>query len=187
METRRIPQQTRNIFEDFKGQHFSDDHSATTLCTAELAFSRLEARAELALEHLMQSFSSELEDRSNMTSVWIQRHELETLRRFFVFIRYRNGIHYTNLVQTIAENGGDHGLSIWRHIRRNGALSSMHLFLHHDSVQMPTVPLASEEMNRFCWSFMDAEVCLGAASDGQEFLMTESCIGNLDEGFWGDP
>ena len=99
-ETRRIPRQTRNIFEDFIAQKILDEHCQTALDTAKLAFSRLEAKAELAFEHLMQQIQS-LQDRTKIKTVPMERHELETLRRFFVFIRYRNSTQYGSVLQTI--------------------------------------------------------------------------------------
>jgi hypothetical protein len=76
---------------------------------------------------------------------------------------------------------------VWQSIRRHQTLTSIHTFLHHDLVQSPNPVTNSEDINRYCWTFMGAEVCLGVASDGQEFLMTDICVGNLDECFIDDP
>lgn len=194
METRRIPRQTRNIFEDFANQEILDEDCQAALCTAELVFSRLEAKAELAFEHLMQQILISL-DRTKTKAIPVDRHELETLCRFFVFIRYRNSAQYgamlSNLVETttLRSSNGDEVLSSTKchRVRRHQALTSIHAFLLHDSIQSPNSATTCEDILRYCWTFIGAEVCLGIASDGQEYVVTGGCIGNLDECFRDDP
>jgi hypothetical protein len=162
---------------------------------AEMAFSRLEAKAELAYDHLMQQVLSSRDSHTNRrASIPMESHELETLRRFFLFVRYRNSARYgtvlSNLVQTVTwKNRLGHGvlLPVWHRIRRHRALTSIHAFLNHSTIQQPAPAMPSEDIYRCCWALLDAEVCLGVASEGQEFVMTDKCIGNLDECFRGDP
>jgi hypothetical protein len=168
-----------------------DEYCQNALYTAELAFSRLEAKAELAFEHLMQQILTS-QNCTTKKLVTMERHELETLRRFFAFIRYRNSAQYNSMVSKFAETVTwenrpmSHGmlLSVWH---RHRVLTSIHAFLNHDSVRSPAPDMASEDVNRYCWSFLGADLYLGVASEGQEFVMTDNCIGNLDECFRGDP
>lgn len=159
---------------------------------AELAFSGLEAKAELAFEHLMQKISS-FQKRTKAMAMQIDRHELETLRRFFVFLRYRNSAQYgltlcDLLSKATSENiTSDDGalISIW--LRIHHTLTNIHTFLRHDSAQSSTPVIAVDDITRPCWNLSGAETCLGIASEGQEFVLTDGCIGNLDESFRGDP
>lgn len=175
-ETRRIPQQARNVFEDFANLEASDEHFQTALHMAELAFSRLEAKAELALEHLMQQVVS-LQNRTKTVAMQLEQDMLETLRRFFAFLRYRNSAQYSsmlsNLVQTI--------------VRRRRVLADIQAFLHYDPARLPPSVMPLQDIARYCWSFLSAEIYLGIASEGQEFVLTDNCIGNLDDSFRDDP
>ncbi|KAF7971576.1 hypothetical protein HWV62_20828 [Athelia sp. TMB] len=192
-ETRRVPQQSRNVFQDFLNQEVLDEHCHTALEAAEMAFAALEAKAELAFEHLMQEVASS-QDRTKTKPLSIKQHELETLRRYFVFIRFRNSSAYafmlSNLVQTVTwENKSGKGvlLSVWHRIRRHRALTSIHAFLRHDAARLPQPAMTCEEVNLHCWKFMGADISLGIASEGQEFILTDHCSGNLDEAFRDDP
>jgi hypothetical protein len=42
-------------------------------------------------------------------------------------------------------------------------------------------------MELYCWRLCGAEVCLGMASDDQEFILPDCVFGTLDEGFEEDP
>jgi len=193
VETRRIPQQTRNIFEDFAHQELLNEDCQTALRTAELVFSRLEAKAELAFEHLMQQIQVLTSlDRTKTKAIPVERHELETLCRFFVFIRYRNSAQYnamlSNLVETATlKSSNIDEVAKCLHVRRLQTLTSIHAFLLHDSMRSLNSTTTCDDIVRYCWTFIGAEVCLGIASDGQEFVMTGGCIGNLDECFQDDP
>lgn len=107
----------------------------------------------------------------------VEQDMLETLRRFFVFLHYRNSAQYSlmlsNLVQAV--------------IRRRHALANIQTFLYYSSNELPTSTTLTEDVARYCWSFLDAEICLGIASEGQEFILTDDCSGNLDESFRDDP
>ncbi|KZP22879.1 kinase-like protein [Athelia psychrophila] len=192
-ETRRVPQQNRSIFQDFLNQEVLDEHCKIAFEAAEMAFARLEAKAELAFEHLMHEVASS-QDRTKTNLASIKRHELETLRRYFVFVRFRNSSQYafmlSNLVQTVTwENGSGKGvlLSVWHRIRRHRALTSIHAFLQHDAVRIPQPAMTCDQVNNHCWAFMEADIYLGVASEGQEFILTEHCTGNLDDAFRDDP
>lgn len=172
-----------------------DEHCQTALSTAELAFSRLEAKAELAFEHLMQRVLA-LHTRIKLQVLPMERHEIDVLRRFFIFIRYRNSAKYSfmlsKMVQTVTwENNSGRGvlLSVWHRIRRQQALSSIYGFLDHASASASASAstTASEDINRYCWNMLGAEVSLGVALEGQEFVLTDNCIGSLDACFRDDP
>lgn len=192
------------VFADFRTQEVSDGHCdqawvdteaycSIALETAELSFSRLEAKAELAFEHLMQNVSA-TQSRTKTESVTLEGHELDTLRRYFLFIRFRNSAKYismlSNMVQTITwKNESGHGvlLSVWHRIRRNRALTSLYMFLQHSSTKPRPTVVDSEEVHRYCWNLLESEVSLGIASEGQEFILSENCVGDLDASFRDDP
>lgn len=200
-EARRIPQQTIGVFADFRNQEVLDGHCdidwvdteaycSMTLETAELAFSRLEAKAELALEHLMQNVST-TQSRTKTEPITLEGHELDTLRRYFIFIRFRNSANYSsmlkNMVRTVTSkdsSGHDILLSVWHRIRRHQALTSLFMFLQFKAY--PTVA-DSKDVHRHCWNLLDSEVSLGIASEGQEFILSDNCVGNLDACFRDDP
>jgi hypothetical protein len=172
-----------------------DENCQTALRTADLVFSRLEAKAELAFEHLMQQILTSLDqDHTKTKTIPVERHELETLCRFFVFIRYRNSAQYSTMLSNLVEtatfksSNSDEGSSTkCHHVCRHQALTSIHAFLLHDSMQSSNSATTCEDIIRYCWAFIGAEVYLGIASDGQEFVVTSGCIGNLDECFRDDP
>lgn len=166
-----------------------DEHCRTTLYTAMLAFSRLEAKAELAFEHLMQQILSS-QNRTKTKPFPMEQDEVNTLRRFFVFIRFRNSTQYSSMLSNLTETATrekSNNPSMFHHIRRHQAFASIHAFLVNGSIRQPISHVDFDDVDRQCWNLLDAEICLGIASDGQEFVMTDNCIGNLDESFRDDP
>ena len=160
--------------------------------SAELAFSRLEAKAELALEHLLQSVST-TQSRAKTNPITLEGHELDTLQRYFILIRFRNSATYrsmlSNIVQTITrkDSSGHDVLLSGHRIRRHWALTSLFTFLQYNSAKPRPTVVDSEDVRRHCWNLLDSEASLGIASEGQEFILSDHCVGDLDACFRDDP
>ncbi|EGN97419.1 hypothetical protein SERLA73DRAFT_75104 [Serpula lacrymans var. lacrymans S7.3] len=189
-ETRRTPEQSRTVFQEFDTGTL-DDSCRTALRTAELAFTRLESEAERVLDELISKIRAP-EDASGYAKreIAIPRRSLNVIRKFFVFLRYRNSdeyaAHIASLDRRVRTDVGSvvsrpHG---WHRIRRQALLGSFHAFLQHQ----PTDNRGHERFDGLdCWRFRNAEICFGLASEGQQYLLPDTCFGVLDEEFGGNP
>jgi hypothetical protein len=134
------------------------------------------------------------------------RQAVENLRTFFVFLRFRNSTKYQEIVAALREPAHDPDddalfsayQPLFLQIRRRLILGGFLSFLQHRlgevsgnsrSQGFHAVKLDpfQEAINQYCWRFCEAEVCIGIASEDQEFMLTDSCFGTLDEGFDEDP
>jgi len=200
------PIQTRTAFQDFR-----DSSLATSLLgTAEQAFSLLEWEAETILTQLMEStYSSGIPTRS--TSFCFSKERLANLRKYFAFLRFRNSRKYQTTFCSLNEPSpsAPHDRifsaylpAIMEH-RARTMLRTMMAFLQHSPLESPSPPRSVHDdthctrgvyfddfraaMESYCWQLFDAEVCVGVASQDQEFIPSDACFGALSEGFAEDP
>jgi hypothetical protein len=137
------------------------------------------------------------------------RQTVENLRKFFVFLRFRNISQYREVVAALREPVPDPDdnttlpayrplfLQIRRRVILRGFLSFLQYrlgdgppnprFQRFHASTAPEIDPLQDAINQYCWQFCEADVCIGIASEDQEFMLTDSCFGTLAEGFDEDP
>ncbi|RDB21804.1 Serine/threonine-protein kinase STY8 [Hypsizygus marmoreus] len=204
-ETREPPVTSRLVFQDFA----SGPSTEALVKAAEQAFYALEREAESTLAGVVTcTYSSG--NPSKTTSFSFDKHRITKLCRYLVFLRFRNSAKYREVLDSLAKPVGDdapgligpaYGPAIAEHSRRS-ILRGITAFLEHSADdarpprrRIPKWPHAAGDslyvfrtaMETYCWRLCDAEVCVGVAAEQQEFILTDSCFGTLDEGFEEDP
>ncbi|KAF5375946.1 hypothetical protein D9615_008211 [Tricholomella constricta] len=204
-ETHDPPSTTRAVFEDLK----ASPSTQPLLQTAEQAFRTLESDAEHALSSMVErTYSSGKPTKT--TSFAFNKKRLANLCRYLVFLRFRNSAKYREILQSLEEPMGEqvqgqilpiYQSALVEHHRRfilRGIIAFL-LNISQDSVALhpwdqPLPRMAAallvdfrSAMDTYCWRLCDADICIGVAADEQEFILTESCFGTLDEGFEEDP
>lgn len=176
---------------------------------AEQAFYHLESEAETTLTQLIErTYTSGTPTKTN--SFCFDRKSVESLCRYLTFLRFRNSSKYREILQSLEEPREDHGIifpaygPIITELHRRVILREFIRFLQHSSddgrAYRPRDPLPEHHptsgasldafrkvMDMYCWRLSGAEVCIGIASEDQEFIFPDSCFGTLDEGFDEDP
>jgi hypothetical protein len=207
-EARSSPPSTRSVFEDFN--HGGSTTRALMQDTEE-AFHQLEAEAEATLA----SFIKHTYSHGNPTSTNsfpFARQVVESLCKYMIFLRFRNSAKYREIVRSLEEPAGDSEsfgegvlgpvyLPLIIELRRRHILRAFITFMRHssDDASAPrprperhlrlgaSVDALQDAMDLYCWRLCGADVCIGVASDDQEFIQTEACFGTLAEGFDEDP
>ncbi|KAG1764885.1 kinase-like domain-containing protein [Suillus placidus] len=191
-ETRRVPEQVQTIFHNFDIPSL-DEGCRSVLHTAEKAFTRLENEVERILSDFISKIRSSHSGESRPETrleLPISKHSRDALLRYFVFLRYRNSDKYTKKVaslttRVITGSGAVvNARHAWHRVRRRATLGGFHAFLQHENTDK-RVFRHFEGLD--CWRFCDAEICIGLASEGQQFVLPDSCFATLDEEFAGDP
>jgi hypothetical protein len=203
-ETRHSLPQSGSIFKELNG----DPASTEFVQAAEQAFYHLEFKAESTLARLIElTYTSGTPTRT--TSFCCDRKSVESLSRYLTFLRFRNSAKYREILQSlVVPVEEDHQGIIYpayrpmiTELRRRAILREFVRFLRytaddsdpsHPRDPRPDHRSASldafrDAMNLYCWRLCDAEVCIGVASEDQEFILPDSCFGTLDEGFDEDP
>ncbi|KIJ67231.1 hypothetical protein HYDPIDRAFT_148722 [Hydnomerulius pinastri MD-312] len=191
-ETRRTPEQARTVFQDFITDGL-DEGCRSAVRSAEQAFTRLENEVERILADLVlkvRSFSNTSQPGATRLQLPLSKRNRDQLLRYFVFLRYRNSEQYKetvgSLTRRVVTGSGAiiNARHAWHRVRRRAILGSYHAFLHHES-------LPTQKAHRFdgldCWKFCKAEMCIGLASEGQQYVLPDTCFTSLDEDFGGDP
>jgi hypothetical protein len=183
---------------------------------------------KILLKQLSDSSSGPETDNAHPTTFTADRqpstasltvNQLAKLRRFLVFIRFRNSAGYASLVRKLfadleyrEEDGNIYPAyrSIIVQMQRRYVLQGFIDFLqghgrrlgrvhdeggHSPAPSEPTdkfIEFFHEIMDAYCWRLLDAEVCIGVVADEretgrEEFIISDSCFGSLDEGFGEDP
>ncbi|KAI6012235.1 kinase-like domain-containing protein [Pisolithus marmoratus] len=188
-ETRRVPEQTHTVFQDFLAD-ILDEGCRSAVRAAEQAFVRLENAIERILADLILRLRSLPNTRSHdRKELPISKRSRDQLLRYFVFLRYRNSKAYESTINSltrrvIAESGATvDACHAWHRVRRRTLLSSYHSFLRHES-------LDSRRLSRFqglkCWNFCQADICVGVAAEGCQYVLPDTCFATLDEDFGRD-
>ncbi|CAA7264551.1 unnamed protein product [Cyclocybe aegerita] len=205
-ETHQVPKQATSIFQDLD-IGLLEFRTRACLRDAEIAFTHLESEVQSVLTDLLNRTVWSGEDVATKRSLSFNRSDVETLRKYFVFLRFRNSAAYSktvcSLVESSQETPGDFSsafqpliVEFWiRYI-----LGNIIEFLCHTSADgplvktRPEVPTLSisvsafqDAMEVYCWRLCDAELCIGIATEDQEFMLSDRCFGTLDEGFDEDP
>jgi len=185
-----MPEQTDTVFQDFLMDAL-DEGCRAAVRTAEKAFTRLEVEVERILADLVCKLRSSPSARSlARQEVAISRRSRDQLLRYFVFLRYRNSEQYQSTVDALTRRAarehhpGVNACDALNCVRRRAILGGYHAFLHHDSLNI-------RNKHRFkdldCWKFCQAEICLGIAAEGCQYVLPDTCFASLDEDFGFDP
>lgn len=190
-ETRRVPEQVQTIFHNFDIPSL-DEGCRSVLRTAEQAFTRLENEVERILSEMISKIRSSHSGESRPETrleLPISRHSRDALLRYFVFLRYRNSNKYAETVASLTtrvvtgSGAVINARHAWHRVRRRATLGGFHAFLQHENTDKK-VFRHFEGLD--CWRFCDAEICIGLASEGQQFVLPDSCFTTLDEEFASD-
>ncbi|KAF9466812.1 kinase-like domain-containing protein [Collybia nuda] len=199
------PTPTRLVFEDFKQGGLT---TQALVQEAEDIFHRLEDGAGSTLASLIAHTYSHGNPTST-NSFPFDRIAIESLCKYLVFLRFRNSAKYREIVGSLAEPTGDSSkegifpayLPIIMELRRRHIMRAFIAFMQHSSSDDPahrprperhlrlgaSVDALQDAMDMYCWRLCGADVCIGVASQDQEFILADSCFGTLDEGFDEDP
>jgi hypothetical protein len=155
----------------------------------------------------------------NVTSVTLSLASWAKVRRFLVFLRFRNSAGYAGIVHKLAselkhreEDGNIYPAykTFVVQMQRRYVLRAFIDFLHgndrresqrkYDHVPSAGAPgtedkfvdFFHETMDTYCWRMLEAEMCLGIVKEEretgrEEYIVSETCYGSLDEGFEEDP
>ncbi|KAF9530687.1 kinase-like domain-containing protein [Crepidotus variabilis] len=202
-EVNESPSNEPSIFHQFNFGVL-DPNTRYTLEEAESAFSRLEREVESVLREILDYtvWSGRSNSAQSKNSLVFSRISIEALRKYFVFIRFRNSSGYQETISALEEayqSQPDAGsvTTAFQHVivqhRLRFILREITRFLNSWFKVDPTtgtpieeaVPSAAndkftEVMDMFCWSMMGAEVSFGIAEDEQEFILSDRCFGTLE-------
>ncbi|KAL4062792.1 kinase-like domain-containing protein [Scleroderma yunnanense] len=181
-----MPEQTNTVFQDLL-IGTSDEACRTTVRTAEKAFTRLEVEVERILADLVCKLRASPNAQSlARQEISISKRSHDQLLRYFIFLRYRNGEQYQATVDRLTRrtDTGHHvnlnACHALHCVRRRVVSSKYHTFLHHESSNMQTKrPFKDFD----CWKFCQAEICLGVAAQGCQYVLPDTCFTSLDEEF----
>ncbi|KDR73031.1 hypothetical protein GALMADRAFT_73323 [Galerina marginata CBS 339.88] len=179
------------------------------LSEAEAAFCKLESETQEVLNDLLDRTVWSGENYAGKKSLPFNRNSVEVLRKYFVFLRFRNSAGYRETVQSLEQSYQAQPkegcvYSAYRplvvQLRLRHILRGFIKFLNHssaDTVSARTVPefpatgvsgdAFNDAMEKYCWRLCEAELCIGVATEDQEFMLSDRCFGTLDEGFNEDP
>jgi hypothetical protein len=207
-EIHQSPFVSRPIFQDI----YSDDLDSETVKIYEQANEEF-----LLLEHQSEASFADIlhrtiwSDAEQPRKVSLDRSEVEAIRKYLIFIRFRNSAGYSKTIASLreAEEGNpDEGSvypayrPIFVRIRKRFILRQFISFLKHTSSDTDashlrldngaysagaTLDKFRETMKLYCWRLCGAEICLGVASEDQEYMLPDCVFGTLDEGFKEDP
>ena len=206
MELHQPPKDPKSVFQDLKIGSL-ESGTLRALQDAEDAFSLLESDTRVALNGLLERTVWSEESYARKKSLPCDRRTVEIIRKYFVFLRFRNSEGYRETVRSLAHSHQiqpqDGNLYpafrplIAQH-RLRFILRTVVAFLRHVSSDdgaplrphkeqaVPEGALADsfqDMMNLYCWRMCDAELCIGVATEDQEFMLSDRCFGSLDEGF----
>jgi hypothetical protein len=203
------PLQSRPIFQDI----YSDDLDLETIRIYEKANDELlllEQKSEAVFTNILhRTVWSDAEGSPRKVS--LDRAEVEAIRKYLIFIRFRNSAGYVKTVASLREveeekphEGGVYPAyrPLFVRLRKRFILRQFISFLKHSSADTNAPYLRLEKgtygvgssldafkdrMELYCWRLCGAEVCLGVASEDQEYILPDCVFGTLDEGFEEDP
>ena len=118
------------------------------------------------------------------------RVSVMVLRKYFVFLRFRNGPGYKKTVQSLADACQDRLCYVLREFIRFFEYGTNDDFpstwIRKQNTGVAAMDDFLQLMEAYCWCFCEAEICVGIATEEQEFILSERCYGTLDEGFEED-
>ena len=163
-----------------------------------MTFSRLESVVQWTLKDILDQISDYTSsDDSYKSSLSLSHTSVEELRKYFIFLRFRNSGGYEDVIHSLQDaykDSDDQG-SLFRPLvaryRLRCILREFLRFLNHRSGTGPScshpqaqvnLPSTDSFIESYCWSLCNAEICFGIAQDEQEFIFSERCFGTLDHG-----
>ncbi|KAF8962816.1 kinase-like domain-containing protein [Flammula alnicola] len=212
-EAHHAPKESPSIFKDLDIGSLSCE-TRKVVCEAETAFAKLESSAREVLQDLLDRTVWSGETYAGKKSLPFSRGAVEVLRKYFVFLRFRNSGGYRRTVQSLEESyqtDPKEGMvypafrPLIVQLRLRYVLRAFIQFLNHTSAdgggsdlararrrsELPTpgvsVDAFHDAMEAYCWRLCEAELCIGVATEDQEFMLSDRCFGTLDEGFDEDP
>ena len=205
-EAYRIPSSDGTISQDFNSG-FLDVETEKIFKEAEQSFTKLESDAQSVVTDLLDRTVGSEENTKR--SIPFNRRDVETLRKYFVFLHFHNSTAYRQMVVTLEKSDHEEPkdgqiFNAYRplivQLRKQFILRGSIDILEHswaDGVirsrldqRLPTgwsVNTFQEVMNLYCWRLCEAEVCVGIACEDRQFMLADCCFGSLDEGFDEDP
>lgn len=209
MELHQLPNEPKSVFQDLKID-FLEIETRRALEYAEDAFSLLETDTRAALNTLLERTVWSEGSYAGKKSLPYDRRTVETLRKYFVFLRFRNSEGYRQTVRSLEQSHQiqqqDGNLYpafrplIAQHRLRFILRTFVEFFQHKSSDTSSVKPCLEQTvpegaltnsfqdmMDLYCWRMCDAELCIGVATDDQEFILSDRCFGSLDEGFDEQP
>ncbi|KAJ8496759.1 hypothetical protein ONZ45_g12335 [Pleurotus djamor] len=215
-DVRDIPACSRSAFEDFRDESFvpMSVECLKVLEDVEAAFHKLESLAEEALTTLFRGIPtpSTSPNSPRTTRVALTRQQLDNIRTYLVFLRFRNSSKFAEIVDSLQQptsyshdTQDSNAKSVFSRpfflqVRRRVIFEGILAFLKHspgvsrrNSVRRRP-PMTHDQrdvfhraMEEYCWKFCGADVFVGVASEKQEYMMSDTCYGTLQEGYVDDP
>lgn len=146
---------------------------------------------------------------SRTNSLPLTLRDVETLRNYFLFVRFRNSEGYQQIFESLQESytsGFEDGCLFSAYsplivqLRLRHVLQDFTFFLEHTATESHSkrrhkeAPIVDTSLNNlhnlmdlYCWRFSEAELCIGIATEDQEFILSDKCFGTLDEGLIENP
>lgn len=166
----------------------------------EVTFSRLESVVQWTLKDILDQISDYTSaGDSYKSSLSLGRTSVEELRKYFIFLRFRNSGGYEDVIHSLQDaykDPDDQGnvSTLFRPLiaryRLRCILREFLRFLNHRSDTGPSgcftqaqvsPPSMDPLLESYCWSLCNAEICFGIAQDEQEFIFSERCFGTLGD------
>ena len=207
-EIHQPPKEAVSVFHELD-LGFMQTETRHALAQAEEAFRSLELSTEEVINDLLNRTVWSGENCLNKKSLPFSRQSVEILRKYFVFLRFRNSAGYRQTVESLEQDyrGQEKDGSVYSAYRPlvvqhrlRYILRAFVKFLNHTSAdgdtlrnksEVPAVACSvdsfQEAMETYCWGLCEAELCMGLATEDQEFILSDRCYGTLDEGFEEDP
>lgn len=246
-EVHHIPDSPTLFFQGFYlDRHYKDPLSvkievetseSRVLAEAERLFSSLEGEVMVHLQSVIRQLSGQgpssdssacASDSTHLShctpdpkvsSVTLSLSNWAKIRRFLVFLRFRNSAGYASIVRKLSsdlehreEDGNIYPAykTFVVQMQRRYVLRAFIDFLNgndrrESQRKYDHVPSAGgqgaddkfvdffhEVMDCYCWRMLEAEMCFGVVKDEretgrEEYVVSETCYGSLDEGFDEDP
>lgn len=188
----------RSVFHDFLNS--ADATTKIELDAAEEAFINLEWEIEKTLSNI----ACHLRTNYGCKDVLIERCAADKVRRYFLFLRFRNCEAYRALVGSVRNSVQDrspdnviysvyHPLVGQLHLRiilrsilafltsKDNPFTKLNEEYRYSSTS--TLRHFREAMDSCCWSLIHAEINIGVAHETQEFILAETCYGTLIENY----
>ncbi|EJD06363.1 kinase-like protein [Fomitiporia mediterranea MF3/22] len=162
---------------------------------ANAAFYALERDAETAIRSLLQQRCT---SRTEKTKLSLGRHALRSLQKYLIFLRFRNRDTYARLLK-LANTGYLFSTSGWgspRALHERAQLEgdedspfldwiqllkSFTCFLSGDYEAHKSIAFICDCIHRRYENMLDIEVCVGVSPEPDEYILSASCFGVVEE------
>ncbi|KAH8109534.1 kinase-like protein [Phellopilus nigrolimitatus] len=200
---------SRGVFDQIR-RHVPEVTEDPAWEEANSAFRALENDSETAIRSLLQQLNSKTRlsqmyglssakknDRSDKPKLSLGRHSVQALQKYLIFLRFRNRDTYEKLLKLANEgslflrNWGTH--RSWKHPIWLGndkrqpfsdwieLLKSFTCFFTGSDSKKCTVAFIFDCIHRRFKNIQDAEICIGISSEPDEYILSASCFGVVEE------